>query len=300
MDHQLNDFLPDASAPDDEKEFSLVTLTAIRAILKPRKIFSYKGTYGHALIVAGARETMGAALLAAKGCLQAGAGLTTACIPESGLIALNTALPEVMYLGRDALGFGNDFLKKYNVVGIGPGFNPDPDDTSVNGEMLDKILRSSLSIVADADALTMLSVNNLPDFFDRQVVFTPHVKEFDRLFGKHDTWWGRLETAKAKAAEKGIIIVLKNQFTFVVDQKGWVHVNTTGNPAIAQGGMGDVLTGIITAFIAQGYTGIEAALLGCYIHGMAGDTLSAIYANITASALASQVPKTIKSLLSEN
>jgi len=123
------------------------------------------------------------------------------------------------------------------------------------------------------------------------------MKEFDALFGAHKTWWERLETARTKAKKKRVVIVLKNQFTFIIDQEGKVSINQTGNPAMAQGGMGDVLTGIITAYLAQQYTAAEAAILGCYFHGKAGDELAAESFSITASQLARQIPKTIKTFI---
>jgi ADP-dependent NAD(P)H-hydrate dehydratase len=300
----LNGFLPDASAPaavavsngiESEGTFRVVTEQDIKNLFKPRALFSHKGTYGHALLIAGAEKTMGAALLSAMGCLHAGAGLTTAAIPQSGLSALNTALPEVMYVAKSDLLSGNTSIEKYSAIGIGPGLSPGIGHTIEDIQLLEQLIRQKRSIVADADALPLIK----PQFrsIAKDSILTPHVKEFDALFGTHKTWWERLETARDRAMKRGIVIVLKNQFTFIIDGAGTVYVNPTGNPAMAQGGMGDVLTGIITAYIAQQYAPAHAAILGCYFHGKAGDELAATHFNVSASKLASQLPVTIKNFL---
>jgi NAD(P)H-hydrate epimerase len=305
MNRILNDFLPDASAPESTmvvlgiqflSAFNLITEEDISGLLKPREVFSHKGTYGHALIIAGSTETMGAALLAAKGCLYAGAGLTTAAIPFSGLTALNTSLPEVMYVDKVTLKKTKAF-ERYNAVAIGPGLSAG-GLSAENLDIMESLYQLKQPVIADADMLTFLSSNkSVFSAIAKGSILTPHVKEFDKLFGEHSNWWERLQTAVSQAKKHQMVIVLKNQYTFVVDQSGCMYINPTGGPAMAQGGMGDVLTGIISAFVAQGYSSRDAALLSCYIHGRSGDKLAEEYANITASQVAKQVPKTIKSLL---
>src|SRR5690606_38181014 len=112
-------------------------------------------------------------------------------------------------------------------------------------------------------------------FRSENVILTPHIKEFDRMFGISDSWWARLQLAILKAEELKVAIVLKNRYTFIVLPDGRVLINPTGNPAMASGGMGDVLTGIIVSFLAQGYSQEEACILACYLHGKAGDLLAA-------------------------
>ena len=273
--------------------FFLTEKKDIKKMLKPRQIFSHKGTYGHALVVAGNENTMGAALLCSTGCLGAGVGLTTACIPQSGLTALNTLLPEVMAMPRD------DYTNvensgKFQVIAIGPGLGV----SAAHSRLLGNLLSLDKSLVIDADALNMLS--NEKEWLEKiplNSVITPHVKEFDRLFGHHDSWWARVETAKQKATELNTVIVLKNQFTFVCLPDGTTHINPTGNPAMAQGGMGDILTGIIASFIAQGYNASQSAIIGCYVHGRAGDSLAKKSFVVSASAVARRVPKEIKKLI---
>ena len=302
MDEDLNAYLPDKSAispddrvsasssPDGTYSYKLIDNQYAAALLKPREAFSHKGTYGHALIIAGERETMGAALLASKGCLYAGAGLTTACIPESGLTALNTSLPEVMYLSRDKI-FDDISFDKYNAVAIGPGMGTAPDAAV----LLSHLVEIKKPVIADADALNLLATNGmLMQILPKDSILTPHMKEFDRLFGVHETWYRRLQTARKKATELGIVVVLKNQYTFIIDQEGRVHINTSGSPAMAQGGMGDVLTGVISAYLAQGYPAKDAAILGCFMHGMAGSELAGGRFNVTASEVAEYLPTVVK------
>lgn len=281
------DFIQDCDSP-----YQLMDAEAIRSWIKPRKAFTHKGTYGHALIIAGQQNTMGAALLSAKACLHGGAGLTTVSIPETGLPALNTALPEVMYLNRkDVLEIE---AKKFKSIAIGPGLG-----TGTEGiVLLRTVLKLKVPLIIDADALNILAdQKEAMNKLKAGSILTPHMKEFDNLFGAHDSWWARLETARAVAVKLDCVIVLKNQYTFVVDQTGGVTINPTGNPAMAQGGMGDVLTGLIASFSAQGYTANESASISCYLHGKAGDELAVQQISVTASEVAIQVSKTLKGLI---
>ncbi len=249
--------------------WKLIEEEDIRLMLKLRKPFTHKGTYGHALIIAGNIETMGAALLCVDACVHIGAGLTTACIPQSGLTALNTCSPEVMALVRSDQ--HKTPLDKYSAIGFGPGLGTSDDTLHLLKEILEQ---ANIPLVIDADGLNTLSkhpklLNKLP----LNTILTPHVKEFDRLFGSHQTWWERVETAREKAKQYQIIIVLKNQYSFIILPSGDVLINPTGNPAMAVGGMGDVLTGMITSFLAQGHNPEQASIIACYLHGKAGDIL---------------------------
>ncbi|TKC61049.1 NAD(P)H-hydrate dehydratase [Pedobacter hiemivivus] len=289
----VDEGLEKAGTENESSPYKLIESADIKAIIEPRKPFSHKGTYGHALIVAGALKTMGAALLTASGCLYGGAGLTTVSIPESGLMALNTALPEVMYLERSHL-IKIKSLKKYNAIAIGPGLGKLFEAVC----MMEELVVLNVPVVVDADALNILSKrDDLLLHLAKNSIFTPHLKEFDCLFGEHKSWWDRLQTGRRMAKKLGSVIVLKNQYTFILDQQGDVMINPTGNPAMSQGGMGDVLTGLITAYVAQGYSAKAAAILGCYFHGRAGDELALSHHNITASQLAAQIPVTVKSFL---
>lgn len=270
-------------------QWKLITEEFITETIQPRERFSHKGTFGHALIVAGDTETMGAALLNTSACLNAGVGLVSACIPQSGLTALNVSLPEAMYLSREKL--VNTDLEKYQAKAIGSGLGIGAPET----QLLEYLFSHKNPLVLDADALNILSQHQaLLSEIPPHSVLTPHMKEFDRLFGYHENWWNRVKTAKKRAKELQVVIVLKNKYTFVCLPTGDICINPTGNPSMAQGGMGDVLTGIITSFLAQGYGSIEAAILGVYLHGKAGDLLAEKQGVVTASKLARFFSKILK------
>lgn len=281
------DFIQSCDSP-----YQLMDATVIRSLVKPREAFTHKGTYGHALIIAGQKETMGAALLSAMGCLHGGAGLTTLAIPESGLTALNTALPEVMYLDRTDLKTID--AKKFKAIAIGPGLGTGKEGVS----LLQDLIGLKVPLIVDADALNILAAQKeLICQLTPGSILTPHMKEFDHLFGEHDSWWERLQTARTEAVKLKGVIILKNQYTFIINEIGEVTINQTGNPAMAQGGMGDVLTGLTASFSAQGYAAAEAACLACYLHGRSGDELADGQVSVTASALAQRVPLTLKGLI---
>lgn len=276
--------------------YHLIEEKDIRHLLKPRPRFSNKGTFGHALIIAGQAETMGAALLSASACAHAGAGLTTACIPASGLTAFNTAQPEVMAIVRDGKKTPIIPYEKYSAIGIGPGLGRDKQALQLLGDAFKNYQKP---MVIDADALNLLSANTkLWKKLPAGSILTPHMKEFDRLFGNHASWWARIQTALAKAAEHRVYIILKNNYTIIATPDGKVYFNSTGNPAMATGGMGDVLTGVLTSLLAQQYTPEQACIIGTYIHGKAGDELALPnrMAVVLPGKLAQQLPVTIARL----
>ncbi|MFD2873133.1 NAD(P)H-hydrate dehydratase [Mucilaginibacter ximonensis] len=269
----------------------------IRKLLKPRHRFSNKGTYGHALIIAGQAKTMGAALLSSAGCAYAGAGLTTACVPESGLTALNTYQPEVMAIVRKENELPNIDWDKFDTIGIGPGLGKDDDALKLLTEVLEDFKKP---VVIDADALNLLAANpTLWDSVPPGSIITPHMKEFDRLFGDHANWWQRLQSALENAQKRNINIILKNDYTIVATPDGKAYFNSTSNPAMATGGMGDVLTGIVTALVAQKYSPADACIIGVYIHGKAGDELAMPNRMnvIMPGRLAQQLPLTMAKLM---
>lgn len=250
--------------------WKLIEEKDLKGLIRTRQAFSHKGSYGHALIIAGNTRTMGAALLCADACLHSGAGLTTACIPEQGMSALNAYAPEVMTLSRTELESVVS-SKKFNSIAIGPGLGTDVSAIKLVKQALD----FKLPMLIDADALNILAANpTLLNQLPKQTILCPQMKEFDRLFGISANWLERVELAQKKAKELNLIILLKNQYTFITLPEGDILINPTGNPAMAVGGMGDVLSGMIAAFLAQAYTPKEAVILACYIHGKAGDVLN--------------------------
>ncbi|AYL97665.1 NAD(P)H-hydrate dehydratase [Mucilaginibacter celer] len=244
----------------------------IRQILKPRHHFSNKGTYGHVLLIAGQEKTMGAALLSSSAAAHAGAGLTTACIPESGLTALNSYLPEVMAITRRENTMPQIEWDKFSTIAVGPGLGKDGEALA----LLKTIIKNyKKPLVIDADALNLLAENKeLLTMLPAGSILTPHMKEFDRLFGTHSNWWQRLQTSIVKAKELNLCIILKNDYTITATPAGKAYFNSTGNPAMASGGMGDVLTGIVAALLAQKYKPADACIMAVYIHGKAGDELA--------------------------
>lgn len=267
--------------------WKLIESDDIHKILKSRKAFSHKGTYGHALIIAGKAETMGAALLCADACLHSGAGLTTACIPQDGYTAMNCYAPEVMILQRDSF----MSFEKYNSIAIGPGLGTELEARDILTQVLNSTKKS---LVIDADAINLLAFNpELIEKLPENCIICPHIKEFDRLFGPSNSWWERLSLAQTKAQELKIIILLKNRYTFIVCPDGNILINPTGNPAMAVGGMGDVLCGMICAFLAQSYSAIESAILATYLHGETGDFLGTMN-SIPPRYIVQKLPEMIK------
>ncbi len=265
----------------------------VQKYIKPRQAFEHKGLLGHALIVAGADETMGAALLCTEACHKSGAGLTTALIPETGLRALNARLPEAMYFSRANL--NSIDWEQYKVVGVGPGLGKTDESLSYLKAVLNNFKKA---IVIDADAINLLAENiELVKLIPHNSVLTPHMKEFDRLFGTHDSWWERIETALKKAVELQVYIVLKNRYTMIFTPDGICYFNSSGSPAMASGGMGDVLTGIITSMLAQGYTVEKAVQLAVFSHGYAGEQLAQKMYVVPATNLIKQIPYILRELM---
>ncbi|MCC8410711.1 NAD(P)H-hydrate dehydratase [Mucilaginibacter sp. UR6-1] len=269
----------------------------IRKILKHRKPFSNKGTYGHTLVIAGEARTMGAALLCSSASAYAGAGLTTACIPGNGLTALNSYMPELMAIIRDGDTLPDIDWDKFKSIAFGPGLGTDENALELFAYVLTNYNKP---LVIDADGLNLLANNStLWQALPPGSILTPHMKEFDRLFGTHTNWWARLQTAKQQAAERNIYIILKNDYTITATPDGKLYFNSTSNAAMATGGMGDVLTGILASLLSQGYTAEQACIAGVYIHGKAGDELALPNRMnvVLPGRLAQQLPVTMAKLM---
>ena len=238
-------------------------LDCIKNSYKKRPCDSHKGSHGHALLIAGSSDKIGAAVIASKACLRSGVGLlTVAFYPENKNVLFNS-FPEAMYANSCVM---ND-LSPYNAIGIGPGIGVD----EISLQYIYELFENKLPVVFDADALNIIAKYKIDwKHFNFPFVLTPHPKEFDRLFGEHHSESERRNTAIQKTKELNCVIVLKGHKTFITDGIQNFE-NTTGNSGLAKGGSGDALTGIITSFLAQGYTTLEAAKLGVYLHGLAAD-----------------------------
>ena len=261
----------------------------IKSIYKPRKQFSHKGNYGHALILAGGFGKMGAAILAAKGCLRSGVGLLTVEVPGHGLPIIQTAVPEAMCLAdrNDEMhSVPPSDLSAFSVIGIGPGIGKEEPTIKMLEALLQHIRKP---VVLDADALNIISMRPyLLQFVPPHSVLTPHPKEFDRLYGRVNNDFERINIAIQQAISHQLVIVVKGRYTFIAMPSGKGYFNATGNAGMATGGTGDVLTGIITGLIAQQYSSEQAAMFGVYWHGLAGDIASSFYTQ--ESLIASDIP----------
>lgn len=273
--HILNIGLHEKYLENASSTFTMTDQQLAHAMLRPRKKFSHKGDYGHAALVTGSAGMMGASALCAKACLRSGVGKLTCHIPAVGNAVLQVAVHEAMCKVEK----GDDYIKslssleKYDAVGVGPGLGLHDSHTSLLGTLFRDFKKP---VVVDADALNALSksvdlLKDIPAFS----ILTPHGREFERLFGKIGSDFGNIEMALEKAKEYNIIIVLKGAFTFIATPGGMGYFNNSGNPGMATGGTGDVLTGIITGLLSQGYPSEHAAILGVYVHGLAGDLAAA-------------------------
>ncbi|HTF18310.1 MAG TPA: NAD(P)H-hydrate dehydratase [Chryseolinea sp.] len=244
---------------------------AMRRLLRERHRFDHKGTYGHALLISGSLGKIGAAVLAARSALRTGLGLLTVHVPRCGNTILQSSVPEAMVsLDRNEEIFSSPpALEIYTALGIGPGLGRSNETAQALEFVLDHYRRP---IVLDADALNILSERKeLLNLVPEGSILTPHPKEFERLTGPSHDDFARLEALRNLAARTRCIVVLKGAYTAVADPSGAIHFNSTGNPGMATGGTGDVLTGIITGLLAQQYTPLDAARLGVYLHGLSGD-----------------------------
>lgn len=248
-----------------------ITPKMIGQRLKPRRKHDHKGVFGHALLIAGSKGKMGAAVLAAKACLRSGVGLVTVHIPECGYEILQTSTPEAMIsLDKSGTHFTSPPpLASFGSIGIGCGLDPSQE---VNAGLRQLLSQSGHPLVLDADALNLLAASpDLIGMLPKNSILTPHPGEFRRLCGETSNSFERTDLLRTKAQEWGVYIVLKGAYTAIACPDGTCYFNSTGNPGMATGGSGDALTGLITGLLAQGYAPLDAALLGVYIHGLAGD-----------------------------
>ena len=252
--------------------WELVDEEIIHSIYKPRDPFAHKGKYGHALLVAGGYGKMGAAVLASRACIRSGVGLLTCFIPKSGYDIMQKTVPEAMVMTDLNSSFISKIeldLSKYNVIGIGPGIGTASETRAALKELF---FQNKKPIVIDADGLNCVAMEkDILNSLSPQSILTPHPREFERLFGETANEFDRIQLAIKKANELNVIIVLKGHHSLIATPEGKGFFNSTGNPGMAKGGSGDVLTGIITALLAQGYGSSDAAILGVHLHGLAGD-----------------------------
>jgi ADP-dependent NAD(P)H-hydrate dehydratase / NAD(P)H-hydrate epimerase len=252
-------------------EKTFLSLEFVKKLLIKRKKFDHKGNHGHAFLVAGSYGKMGAAVLASRGCMRAGAGLLTTHVPECGYEIMQSAFPEAMIETDTDDKYFTDEIKSdnFDAIGVGPGLST----KEKTGKALKYLLQKSIKpVVIDADALNMLSENkSWLKYIPPQSILTPHPKEFERLTGKAANDFERNELQLNFTMKHRVFVILKGANTCIACPNGSSYFNSTGNPGMATAGSGDVLTGILTGLLAQGYSPLNASILGVYLHGLAGD-----------------------------
>lgn len=275
--------------------------------IKARKVDTHKGDYGHVFILAGSAGMTGAAYLSCQGALLSGSGLVTLGIPKSLNLIMEVKLTEVMTLPLDetdeqSLGSACEdkvlsFASKADVIAIGPGLSRNSDTQNLVRNLIQRLDKP---IVLDADGINAFA--NFADKLKERVsplVITPHPGEMSRLVKKsvEEIQKDRKRAAKNLSQEINAVVVLKG-FRTVVAEKDRLYINESGNPGMATGGVGDILTGMIASFIGQGIEPFGAAKLAVYLHGRAGDLAKQDKGEISliATDLLDKIPTVFKSL----
>ena len=252
-------------------DYSLTEHEEMARLVRPRKKFAHKGNFGRALLIAGSEGMAGASVLAARACLKSGVGLLTVHVPFCNNSIVQTSVPEAMtQIDPDNTCFtASADTGDFQAVGIGPGLRQSEQTMKA---VYEQVEFCQAPMVIDADALNLLARRpNLLKLLPPGSVLTPHPRELERMVGKCRNSYERLMRARDLSSMTNSHIVLKGAYTAVVSPQGSVQFNPTGNPGMATGGSGDVLTGILLALLAQGYKTEEAARLAVYVHGLAGD-----------------------------
>lgn len=262
----------------------------------PRPVDAHKGSMGHAALIAGSYGMAGAAILSSRACLRSGVGKLTLHTPVFNLPIIQTAVPEaVIHVDSDQKYFTEIFSTgAYQALAIGPGLSTHPDTARA---VIAQILQTTCPLVLDADALNVIAQS--PEHIDilpPTTILTPHKGELHRLIGETISAEEELEKTLALAKRLHIIVIIKGPHSAICAPDGSVHYNTTGNPGMATAGSGDVLTGIILGLLARGHQPLQAAQLGTYLHGLAGDLAAENLGqeSLIASDIIQYLPKAFK------
>lgn len=253
-----------------ETEVELISKLEVLPLYKPRQKFSHKGDFGHVMILGGSYGKIGAVNLASRAALSSGAGLVTAYIPKCGYHSLQASIPEVMVISDvNETAISNiTFDIEPTVIGVGVGLGTSVETAKTFESFLKK---NKAPLVIDADALNLLSKKKaLLKLLPKQTILTPHPKELERLVGKWSNDFEKLKKVKAFSKKYNVIVLVKGANSITVYQDK-LYINTTGNPGMATAGSGDVLTGIISGLVAQGYEHLTATIFGVYLHGKSAD-----------------------------
>ena len=288
------DYLKDVHTP-----FRTLERDEIAALVRPRNKFAHKGTYGHALLIAGKVGMTGASVLAARACLRSGVGLLTVHAPLRNYDILQTAVPEAMVeldYSDDSFTTASTETEMFRAIAIGPGIGKEMETAEA---LVEHLQATSSPMVLDADALNILAQNHSwLNLIPHDSILTPHPGELERLVGTCADSYERLSRAKELAARYGLYIIVKGANTAIIAPDGNLAFNTTGNPGMATAGSGDVLTGILLALLAQGYAPEAACRLGVYVHGLAGDLAAEAESQIamTAGSIVNYLPHAWKQI----
>jgi NAD(P)H-hydrate epimerase len=275
-----------------------ITKAYIKTLFKKRNKFDHKGTFGHALLLAGSRGKAGAAVISAGACLRSGAGLLTVRSTNDVTSALLQHFPEAMSERDDNENYISEIQnpEKFDAIGFGPGVGTEKDTE----QALKKLLQYySGRLVIDADGLNILSENKTwLEFLPPSTILTPHPKEFERLAGKSSDDFDRLQTLRNFSLKYRCIVVLKGAHSATAMPDGNIFFNSSGNPGLAKGGSGDALTGIILGLLARGYNAPQAAIIGAFVHGYSADLCHKKMSeeSILATDLICMLPKAFKKL----
>lgn len=276
--------IPGWAAEQQGVKTFLLTEREIAGIMKSRNPSGHKGSYGHVIIIGSSQRMIGAGLLAAQAALRTGAGLVTLGLPSSLLTSVGGRVPEVMLapipdhgLGDYSAGMAQEILlaaEGKHVLAIGPGLGRFADGEG----FMKEILRGwKKPLILDADALNLLAPDvSLLKEREYPTILTPHPGEMARLLACNiaEVQRDRIQIAKTFATTFGVTLVLKGSYTVIADHTGHVAINPTGNPGMATGGTGDVLTGMVSSLVSQGYSPFDAARIAVFIHGAAGDRVA--------------------------
>lgn len=298
--------IPKAITDNIQTKLSMIDEETVKRILPKRTAQSNKGNYGKALIVTGSTGMTGSGCLATKACLRSGAGLVYTAVPKSLSGIYNCNILEAITLPLDDLNEGRvctgaayavkKYMSNMTTVAIGPGMGQHADTVKAISEM---ISNAEIPLVLDADALNTVSRDlNILASIKKPVVITPHPGEMARLCGRsvEEVQNNRIEIALEFSAKWKVITVLKGNRTIIALPSGEIFINATGNAGMATGGTGDVLTGMITGFAAQGLALKEASIIAVYLHGLAGDMVveqKGMY-GLIAGDIVEMIPYTIK------
>lgn len=273
----VNIGLDESAIAEAETDIFFEEKKCIRGLLKSLSKFAHKGTEGHALIVGGSLGKTGAVCLATKAALRTGCGLVTAFVPKCSTLALQSNFPEAMAIEDKTDNYISDiaFDLHPDAIGIGIGMGKHEETQLALHRFLQK---NNTPLVVDADGLNILSMH--PEWIELlppKSILTPHPKELSRLVGEWRDDFEKIDKTRQFARQHDVIVVVKGAYSLEIDADT-LHVNSTGTPALATAGSGDVLTGMITSLLAQGYKPIDAARVGVFLHGLTADiTEKSIY-----------------------